>query len=157
MLDPVTIARQFLFVREANEPNTGLRVEAIQHWSGGQKGQSWCCYFATMVLDIAFKGNAPVPRGGVCEDVHALAVKQDWLIDLARALPGDLFLYLDATGRAHHVGLLTERNPMTPLGWMGIAGNTSADGTSANGDGVHEHPLLHPAGGSLAIIQYPRG
>jgi hypothetical protein len=33
----VELARKFRGVREAG-PNKGLRVEAIQHWSGGQPG-----------------------------------------------------------------------------------------------------------------------
>lgn len=157
MRDPVETARQFLFVREAEIQNTGQRVEAIQHWSGGVRGMSWCAFFATMVLDIAFQGNAPLPRTGLCEDLHQLAQQRDWLVDLAHALPGDLFLYLDATGHAHHVGMLTEQNATSPTGWFGIAGNTSADGTSSNGNGVYEHALFRPSLGSLAIIQYPRG
>jgi len=52
---PTDIARQYLFVREASQ-NKGQRVEAIQKWSGGDAGQSWCCYFVTMVLDICFQG-----------------------------------------------------------------------------------------------------
>jgi hypothetical protein len=145
MLDPVAIARQFLFVREAAEQNTGQRVEAIQKWSGGQKGESWCCYFATMVLDIAFQGNAPIPRLGACEDVHQLAIKNDWLV--TEPIEGDLFLRLTPEGHAHHVGLVTENG-------NGIAGNTSEDGSSSNGDSVVEHPI---GGGSVVYVQYPRG
>jgi len=67
---PTLVARQFLFVREASIQNTGQRVEAIQKWGGGIKGESWCCYFATMVLDICFQGKSPIPRLGACQDVY---------------------------------------------------------------------------------------
>lgn len=145
MLDVVEIARQFLFVREAAEQNTGQRVEAIQHWCGGQRGESWCCYFATMVLDIAFQGSAPIPRQGSCEAVHQLAKTNDWLVD--RPIEGDLFVRLRPDGTAHHIGIVTTDG-------NGIAGNTSADGTSSNGDRVAEHPI---GTGSIAYVQYPRG
>lgn len=55
---PTDIARQYLFVREAGQ-NKGQRVEAIQKWSGGQQGDSWCCEWATMILDICFQGESP--------------------------------------------------------------------------------------------------
>ena len=53
VLDPVTEARKFLYLREAQSlgQNRGLRVEAIQHWSGGQAGDSWCAEFVWFILD----------------------------------------------------------------------------------------------------------
>ena len=60
----VFLARAFDFVREAQSigQNRGQRVEAIQHWAGGITGESWCMDFATTVLDLAFKGKAPILR-----------------------------------------------------------------------------------------------
>lgn len=133
MPDVVAVARQFLFVREAGQ-NRGQRVEAIQRWSGGLPGESWCAYFATMVLDIAYRGAAPIPRMGSCEAIYQLAMGRGWV----RATPtsGMLFLYVNADGNAHHVGIVTSIDPL-----VGIAGNTSRDGTSSDGDGVYEHPI----------------
>ena len=131
--NPVDIARQYLYVREAGA-NRGLRVEAIQHWSQGQFGDSWCMEFATMVLDICYQGESPIPRCGSCEDVHQLAITNDWIVTDAQ--PGDLFLYLTPEGHAHHVGIVTEVGPL-----KAIAGNTSEDGASSNGDRVAEHPI----------------
>src|SRR5437763_914845 len=81
--DPVEIARLFSFVREAQSEgqNRGLRVEAIQHWSKGASGDSWCAEFATMVLDIAFAGNAPVERQGGCEMIRVAAAEAGWITD----------------------------------------------------------------------------
>lgn len=138
---PVDIARQFLFVREATQ-NKGLRVEAIQHWSGGSEGDSWCCEFATMVLDICFQGNSPIPRLRACQDVYELAKKNNWLTDYP--VPGDLFIYVDDNDHAHHIGIVTTNRE-------GIAGNTSADGTSVNGDRVAEHKLISS---SVKYIHY---
>lgn len=142
----VAIARLFLFVREAGQ-NAGQRVEAIQRWCGGMKGDSWCCYFATMVLDIAFAGAAPVPRMAACQSVHELAQEKGWLT--LTPATGDLFLYVNEGGHAHHIGIVTRVDGTTVYG---IAGNTSADGTSNNGDRVAERPVV-----AQAFVGYPRG
>lgn len=142
----VFIARLFLFVREAGQ-NRGLRVEAIQHWSCGQFGDSWCAEFATMGLDLAFGGASPVPRQGGCEAIHALAKAQGWLVDAPSV--GDLVLSINpATGLAHHIGICTVVEPLTT-----IAGNTSDDGVSANGDRVAEHAVSPD---NKVYVAYPR-
>lgn len=147
-MDVLAIARLFLFVREAG-PNSGQRVNAIQVWGGGTVGQSWCCYFATMVLDLAFQGTAPVPRLGACQAVYELAQQKGWLTDAPA--PGDLFLRV-ADGHAHHIGFVTRHDGAT-VGT--ISGNTSADGKSSNGDRVAERDLT-PAAGTMVYVAYPR-
>jgi hypothetical protein len=143
---PLDIARQFLFVREAGA-NTGQRVEAIQRWSGGQPGESWCCYFATMVLDICYEGKAPVPRLGACQDVYELAKQNDWITPVP--MPGDLVLSIDpAKDHAHHIGIVSQVSPL-----MSIAGNTDETGTSSNGDRVAEH-AINPA--NKVFVRVPR-
>lgn len=142
---PTVIARQFLFVREV-PVNKGLRVNAIQKWSGGLTGDSWCCEFATMVLDICFQGNSPIPRLQKVQDVYDLALKNGWIVE--NPMKDDLFIYIDSSGHAHHIGIFTENG-------NGIAGNTSADGTSVNGDRVAEHLLVtNPL--YIKYIRYPR-
>lgn len=143
----VDIARQFLFVREA-APNAGNRVEAIQKWSGGQRTESWCCYFATMVLDICFQGSSPIPRLGACQDVYDLAKKNGWVTLVP--VEGDIFIYVNSQDHAHHVGVITKNG-----GGVGIAGNTSADGTSSNGTGVFEHAIT-TNNAVIKYIHYPR-
>lgn len=142
---PLDIARQFLFVREASQ-NTGQRVEAIQRWCGGEKGQSWCCYFVTMVLDICFEGNAPIPREGACQAVYDLAKKNGWVTALP--IPGDIVLHVDANDHAHHIGIVSKVSPLTS-----IAGNTDATGASSNGDRVAEH-AINPSG--KVFVRYPQ-
>lgn len=142
---PTDIARQFLFVREAG-PNKGQRVEAIQRWSGGIAGASWCAYFATMILDICFEGNAPIPRLGACQDVYIMAKAKGWLVDSPEK--DDIFLHVNDADHAHHIGFVTD-------GINGIAGNTSADGTSSNGDRVAEHArITNPK--HIKFIRYPK-
>jgi hypothetical protein len=140
---PVDVARQFLFVHEAGE-NRGLRVEAIQHWSAGQFGDSYCCEFATMVLDIAFQGASPVPRLQACQDVYDLAKKNGWVTDSPSI--DDLFLYVNDADHAHHIGIVTAVDPLTA-----VAGNTSPDGTSSEGTGVFEHAIV-----ATVFVAYPR-
>lgn len=142
----VSTARLFLFVREAGA-NMGQRVEAIQRWCGGQPRDAWCAYFATMVLDIAFAGKAPIPRNGVCQSIYDLAQQEGWVTQTPAT--GDLFLYVTADNHAHHVGIVTRVDGTTVYG---IAGNTSADGRSNNGDRVAEHAV--PAD---VFVAYPRG
>lgn len=134
--DIIRIARQFLFVREAQTAgqNRGQRVEAIQRWCGGQPGDSWCAQFATMVLDIAYQGRSVIGRASSCADIHQFALRHRMVSTSPQ--PGMLFLYVNAEGRAHHVGIVTSINPL-----IGIAGNTSEDGSSSNGDRVAEHAI----------------
>lgn len=145
----IDIARLFLYVRELPN-NTGARVEAIQRWGGGKPGDAWCAFYATMVLDLAFQGNAPVPRTGACDDILNLAQAKGWISDTPHV--GDLYLYLKSPTDAIHVGIVTD---VDATGYTGISGNTSEDGLSANGDRVAERRLsLRP--GKTVFIRYPR-
>jgi hypothetical protein len=137
------IARLFLFVREAGA-NRGLRVEAIQHWSAGQFGDSWCAEFATLVLDLLFQGAAPIPRQGAAQGIRDVCTANGWTTDTPSV--GDLYFYVDANDHAHHVGFVSIVDPLT-----GISGNTSADGTSDNGDRVAEHAIT-----ATHFAAYPR-
>jgi hypothetical protein len=133
-------ARKFLFVREDGQ-NKGIDVEAIQKWAGGQPGDSWCCEFVTFILRICYQGNSPIPLLRACQDVYNLAKKNGWLT--TNPVPNDIYLYVDANEHAHHIGIYTGNG-------NGIAGNTSADGTSSNGDRVAEHALTT----NPALIKY---
>ena len=134
--DPIAIARQFTYLREL-PPNRGLRVESVQHWSGGQFGDSWCMEFIWFVFDIAYGGQPPFERTQACEDLHALAHRLGWIVPTPAA--GDIALEVNDAGHAHHVMLVTSVDPL-----ITIAGNTNDDG-SANGNGVYEIPT-NPAG-----------
>lgn len=138
------IARQFLFVREVPQ-NKGQRVEAIQKWGGGVPGDSWCAWFATMVLDICFQGNSPIPRLGAVQSIYDLAKKNGWMV--STPVNNDLFIYVNDVDHAHHIGFVTDPG-------QGIAANTSADGKSSNGDRVAEHAIS--AGPHIKYIHYPR-
>ena len=137
MSDLVTIARLFLYIREAQDlgQNRGLRVEAIQKWSGGATGDSWCLEMLWMWLDIYFQGQSPIPRMQACQDLYEMGREKHWIVDEPQ--PGDLIVLIDDNDHAHHAALCTAPQPLTA-----IAGNTSADGSSSNGDRVAEHYLV---------------
>jgi hypothetical protein len=145
--DPVAEARKYTYVREVAQ-NKGQRVKGFQSWCGGLPGDSWCCEFATFILDVCFQGDSPVPRLQACQDVLDLARKNGWVTD--HPIAGDLFLYINPSGHAHHIGFVTKDG-----GGVGIAGNTSADGTSDNGDRVAEHSITtNPS--KVIYVSYPR-
>lgn len=149
-MNPVDIARLFLHVREAGA-NRGQRVEAIQKWCGGSPGESWCCYFATMVLDLHYQGKAPVPRIGSCDVVLALAKDQGWLTTAPQM--GDLYLRLNDPTDAHHIGFVV--TPPVAGVFRQISGNTSEDGKSSNGDGVYERDVPLPPPDKIAFVRLP--
>lgn len=134
----IWLFRRFLHLRETNQ-NEGLRVEGVQKYSGGSKGQSWCCYLLTMVLDLFYQGKSPIPRLGAVQDVYNLAKQKKGCRLLADSeVPdiGDIFIYVNDADHAHHIGMITMRG-----GSVGIAGNTSEDGKSSNGNGCYEHEI----------------
>lgn len=144
-------ARRYLFVREVGGQNRGFWVEQIQHFTGNAAGDSWCASFVSMILATICEGKAhsPIVTTAVCEEIHSEAKRNGWLTTTPSV--GDLFLYLDAAdAHAHHVGFVTGTAPLT-----GIAGNTSVDGRSSNGDRVAEHQL-QPSEGSVVFVHYPR-
>lgn len=149
--DPVAIARQFLYVREAG-PNRGLRVEAIQHWACGQFGDSWCDEFGVgFVLDICFQGDSPFPRqtdiNASTASALAYSREQGWTTDTP--VVGDLVFSVLGDGTPHHVAILATIDPFAT-----VAGNTSEDGISSNGDRVAEHPVSRQG---KVFVHYPRG
>jgi hypothetical protein len=128
------VARYFLFVRETEGPNRGAFVEFFQRFAGGVPGDSWCCDFLSLVLDVAYHGHSPLLRSGACQVLLDAARKAGLVV--ATPEVDTLYFFVTAEGHAHHVGIVTGVEPLT-----GIAGNTSEDGTSSNGTGVFEHVI----------------
>lgn len=144
-------ARNFSFVREVGGPNKGLWVGIFQRFVGIDEGQSWCAAFVCFVLAIIVGGRDQLPftATGVCQEIHQWAISNNKIVPLNQALPGDLYLFVDDTGHAHHVGILTV---VGLLFKTGIAGNTSEDGHSSNGDRVAEH-ILNVAPNHIVIVR----
>lgn len=151
---PVDLARQWTFVREVGGQNKGLGPSIFQRFTGNAPGDSWCASFASFILYQAFEGKQPLFASASTNALLTEARQQGWLT--AAPEIGDLFFYVHAdTGLPHHVGFVTRITPGSTHPYDGIAGNTSADGVSSNGDRVAEHPLLVPAE-SLVFVHYPR-
>lgn len=130
----VTIARDWLHIREsAGALNRGLRVEAIQHYSGGAAGDEWCVEMAWLWFDLATAGNVPFARGLNSEALHVLARERGWLV--TEPARGDIVLSL-RDGVAYHTAVCS-----APVPLITIAGNTSIDGKSSTGDRVAEHEV----------------
>ena len=128
------IARRFSFVRETEGLNAGTWVSFFLRFTGNTEGESWCASFVSMVNSIATKGRMTVARTAstivILNDLRAKGrIVTTPAID-------DLVFTVRADGTPHHVGIVTAVNPLTS-----IAGNTSSDGVSSNGDGVYEHAI----------------
>lgn len=139
----IPIARLYLYFREARNPdgttsNRGLRVEAVQHMANGAFGDSWCMEALWDWLDFFFANaeDAGIPRQQSVQSFREFCQGKGWQIDLARVQPGDVVVSVDANNHGHHIALVTVMTPLTA-----IAGNTSADGISSNGDRCAEHPI----------------
>ncbi len=129
------LARRLNFIRET-APNDGAWVSFIQRWTGNHPGDSWCASFVCLILDIAYKGQSPLVKSAACRVLLAEAAAKGWIVDVPQK--DDLFFYVK-NGVAHHCGIVSEvLNDGTVVG---VAGNTSEDGTSSNGTGVFEHAI----------------
>lgn len=142
-------ARDLDFVREVGGPNKGRYVSFIQRYSGGKPGDSWCAFYLSMVLDVAYLGAPPLKRTGACQVMLSEAIQKSFLVR-GEATLDDLFFYLNAEGLAHHCGIVTGIDDGGRL--IGIAGNTSPDGSSDNGTGVFEHGLAKTR---IVLIRLP--
>jgi hypothetical protein len=150
----VQIMRLFLFVREVGGPNKGVWVGLFQSYTGNKAGDSWCASFLCFCLSIFYKGLSPFAKTASCD------VLREQMIRLAKRVrapqPGDVFFYMNGTD-AHHVGVVAEIravNGATDEMVIGIAGNTSKDGRSSNGDGVYEHAIV-TAPGKIEYYRLP--
>lgn len=147
----VAVARRLAFVREVSGANRGAWVEFIQRFCHGVPGDSWCADFVSLVLDVAYHGRPPLKPTGSTASMLAEAKAKGYLLkDGTAAEAEDLYFYLRADGTPHHVGIVT--TPGAPP--IGIAGNTSEDGSSPNGIGVFEHAL--PAAARVAYVRLPK-
>lgn len=128
------VARRFSFVRETEGPNAGYWVNLFQRFTGNAEGDSWCASALCFVLDIAYKGHSPLIKSASCQELLDDARAKGYVVQTPEI--DDIYFYLDANGHAHHVGTVSNTRPLT-----GVAGNTSADGKSSNGDGWYEHEI----------------
>lgn len=142
----VACARELRFIRETEGPNKGRWVGMLQRFTYNKPGDSWCASFESYIEYVAYHGVVMTPRTASCQEKLDYCVKQGWIVDTPQ--PGDLYFFLNSEGHAHHIGIVTRAVPHL----VGIAGNTSMDGKSVNGDGVHEHQIW---GQSMTFARLP--
>ena len=138
--DLIAHARSFLHVRETG-PNVGEpEILGWQTRLGCEPGDSYCaCFTCCMVRDID-PGN-PLKLSASALHLYsnnpALQIKS--LDDLQ---PGDIVVWDHGSGKGHvAIATATTKVMGKLLYFSAIAGNTSADGKSANGDRVAEHDV----------------
>lgn len=142
------IMRRFSFVKEVDGPNVGTWVSLFQRFCDGVAGDSWCADLVSFCLDVAYRGHSPLVRSGSTVLLLTQARAKRWIVTTPQV--DDLFFYVNAAGVPHHVGAVTRPAPLA-----GIAGNTSADGRSSNGDGVYEHALT-VARDRIVFVRLPK-
>jgi hypothetical protein len=144
----VTIAKRLDFIRETQGPNRGYWVEFLQRFCDGVPGDSWCADFESVVENVAYEGHAPTPRTGSTTMKLDFCKKKGWIVTHPQV--DDIYFYVYPDGvTAHHIGIVSGVTPLT-----GIAGNTSQDGTSSNGDGVYDHTIS--AGPTTVFARLPK-
>lgn len=143
------VAKRLDFIRETEGPNRGYWVEFLQSFCDGVPGDSWCADFESFVEHVAYKGKNPTPRTGSTNAKLDFCLAKGWITKTPQV--DDLYFYVHPTGRAHHIGIVSG---VKGAAIWGIAGNTSSDGKSSNGDGVYEHAIS--VGPSVVFVRLPR-
>lgn len=153
--DPVTRAGAF----ESAGPNTdgGGFVDQCQAEMGLPPGNSWCaCAVCKWVRDTATTLSVSVVFHRSASALRMRDLNPSLLVTDPR--PGDIVIWDHTADPAHpqgHVGILTEvvrvNGEVSALAC--IAGNTSADGKSRNGDRCAEHDVSYPDPKIVAFLR----
>lgn len=139
----VATARSYLWVREKG-PNTGPKIDDWLAALGLPPGNAWC---AAAACAWALEAAAATGTGiAFRRSARALGLleKNPGLVVAAPA-PGDLVVWDHGQGLGH-VAVLTAVVSVggAVAALAAVAGNTSADGHSRNGDRVAEHAVAYP-------------
>lgn len=144
-------ARSFLYVRETG-PNVGdPEISDWQSRLGCKPGDSYCACFACCMVRDLDPGNPLKPSASALHlysNNPTLQIKS--LDDLQ---PGDILIWDHGKGKGHAaIATQTTKVAGKLAAADAIAGNTSADGKSANGDRVAEHDVpLEKLVGALRV------
>lgn len=144
-------ARTSLYVRESAGPNAdaGGFVDQCQAEMGLTPGHSWCaCAVCKWARDAAAKAGVTIKTFKRSASALRMLEANAALV-VTDPQPGDVVIWDHTTDPAKpqgHVAILTSVVKINGVvtGLEAIAGNTSADGTSRNGDRVAEHPVVYP-------------
>ena len=158
MAKSLDLAKTYRGVQEVTGPNEGPIIKTIREalLYPGAPPCSWCALFVAWVLIRTY---CPLP--GPVGPAHkiwlrnALGFDGSFLVESTRSWranmtwlgwltttpgPGDLVIFLNHDGEAHHIGFVTDFDGTVgePF-FRDIAGNTNEDPHSVDGNGVFEH------------------
>lgn len=148
-VDLIATARKYLGVKETG-PNSGPHIDEWLAALGLTTGFSWCAAFVCGVVMEVDPGT-PLNRSASC--LHLLALNGG--LKITDPESGDIIIHDHGHGLGH-AGIVTStvRLNGTLTGLASIAGNTSPDGLSRNGDGVYEHAVsLNNVAGYLRVCE----
>lgn len=144
----VDVAEALGFVKEATNHNDGAWVEAILRVVECKKGDPWCCALVSFCLQIAHRGTNPLPMTASCHALYQFAQRHGLLVDDPQR--GDVFVILNANGRAHHTGFCRDRAAHGRVPTQ--EGNTTLDGSREGWGNLARSRALGP---TLKIIRIP--
>ena len=152
----VGTARKYLYVREkgANTDNGGFVDQSLAAL-GLPPGNSWCAAaVCAWVKEAVASTGATVTWHRSARALGCLELNESLKVDPTDVQPGDV-LVEDHGGGLGHISVVTDvvRVNGVVAGVSTIAGNTSADGHSRNGDRVAEHPISWPDGKLAGILR----
>lgn len=147
----VATARKYQNVRESAGANTdgGGFIDQSLGELGLPPGNSWCAAAACKWIRETVKA---LDQTTVTVKFHRSAralglweLNPDLRVKTGDLEPGDFVIWDHGHGLGH-VALVTDTVRVNGVlsGLVAIAGNTSADGVSRNGDRVAEHPVTFP-------------
>lgn len=150
----IDLARRYLGVQEVT-PNDSPVLKTIRETLlyVGAPPCSWCALFVAWIL---IRSYCPLPgsvgpshkiwlRNTLGFDGNFLVEStRSWRAQMARLgwltkepVPGDLVIFLNHAGEAHHIAIYEE--PVNEATFRDIAGNTNEDPHSVDGNGVFSH------------------
>lgn len=164
-MEPKSIqtARVYLGKQEIFSANEGPVIGIMKAFLNiHERGISWCAIFVGWILCRAYgiKDKAALRVALGFNSPFFVDSTRDWLVQARREkmltdrpVPGDLFILLNGSGQAHHIGFVVSE-PGEDGRFRTIEGNTN-EGGSPNGDGVYERERNARSG--VVFIALPKG
>ena len=157
----IQIARVYLCKQEIFGANDGPVIGIMKAFLNvHERGISWCAIFVGWILCRAYalKDKTALRVALGFDSPFFVDSARDWLAQAKREkmptdqpAPGDLFVLLNGSGLAHHIGFVVSA-PDDDGRFRTIEGNTN-EGGSPNGDGVYLRERNSRS--SVAFIRLP--
>lgn len=153
------LTRGYVGKQETTGANRGPVIDTIAKALNVPLGVSWCAQFVTWILMRAYGMDKSTLRKKLgfdspwyCDstkDWRAQAMRHGMMTDSPTS--GDLFILLNESGEAHHIGFVVTPPDATGR-FQTNEGNTNSGG-SVNGDGVYNR--TRTASASVVFIELP--